>query len=507
MWRFVGVLVAVVLADAVPATASPRLFTVAGVESTAMRACWPLDDCRAPAWVATQRQLTGGCLAALADGTILLCEMGRLLALATDGRLREWPPASDAGRVLDADVAPDGSVIVLGSRGVTRVGLDGSLRTLSPLDPGGRYASVAAMPDGGAFAPTPDGLLRIAADGTATTLPLVGVDDVSALPDGSVALALNARGHVLRLSPDGTLVVLAGGGRGFREGAVATDVALDHPGIVAAAADGTVLIAAGRGVLRVGRDGRIRTVVRGAALTKFVSVGEPGIADADGLPVASARVRDVIDVHATGDGQTLVKTIVPGKYPSVRVALIAERPARLAVALPGRNRTLLLRGHAEVMATRPAVGQVQVRRGRRVVASRRVALRRGRTRIRVRVPVSDQVHVVRVLARSRDGAIASHQLTVIPGRRLAAAVVRRLEDYISLINVDAESDAWITCRRRTPRRFRCRAEYYSGGETMWANAGLRLRDDGLIAFDESATEGLEAMRLVFEPLTYNPRPG
>jgi hypothetical protein len=507
MWRFVAVLIGVMLSVAAPAAGSPRLFTLAGVESTAMRACWPLENCRGPAWVATQRRLTGGCLTALADGTILLCERGRLFALAADGRLREWPLALDAGVVLDADVAPDDSVVVLGSRGVARIGLDGSFRILAALDPEGRYANVTAMPDGGAIASTSQGLLRIASNGTATTLPLSGVLDVSALPDGAVAVTLNARGRVLRLSPDGTLGVVAGGGRGFREGAVATDVALDRLTGVAAASDRTLLIAAGRGVLRLGRDGRISTVVRGAAAAKFLSVGEPGNADADGLPVAAARVRDVLGIHAMSGGQALVMTTVPGRDRTVRVALITERPERLAVALPGRNRTLLLRGHAEIVATRAAVGRVQVRQGRRVVASRRVALRRGRTRIRVRVPTSDKVHVMRVLARSRDGAIASHQISVIPGRRLAGPVVRRLEDYISLVNVDAESDAWITCRRRTPWRFGCRAEYSSGGETVWANARLRLRDDGLIAYSEPATTEREAMRLVFEPLTYNPRPG
>jgi hypothetical protein len=299
---------------------------------------------------------------------------------------------------------------------------------------------------------------------------------------------------------------LAGGGRGFREGVVSTDAALSEVSSVSAAVDGSLLLSARRGVLRVDPAGRITTVVRAATTSKYIELGDPRAADADRLRSDAARLSDVAAVQA-GDDHTLVLTVVGGESGGYRVAMITARPDRLAVAVPPSARTLIRDGRIELVSTRRAKALVEVRRGRRVVASRRVSLRRGTTRVRLAVPHDGEAHVVRVIARTRDGAVASHQMSLIPGRTLSDVVVRRIENLVSLLGVDAESEAWITCSRQTAVRFECDNDWYSGGETTKSRATLRLRPDGLIRFRERDAQERDDLRLLLEPLTYDPRPG
>ena len=241
-----------------------------------------------------------------------------------------------------------------------------------------------------------------------------------------------------------------------------------------------------------------------ATTSKYIELGDPRAADADGLRTDAARLNDVVNAQAAGD-QALALTPVPGEWNAFRLALIAARPDRLAVAVPPSARTLIRDGRIELVSTRRANALVEVRRGPRVVASRRVSLRRGTTRLRLAVPHDGEAHVVRVIARTREGAVASHQMSLIPVRTLSDVVVRRIENLVSLLGVDAESEAWITCSRHTAVRFECDNEWYSGGETTNSRATLRLRPDGLIRFRERGSR--DDLRLLLEPLTYDPRPG
>lgn len=509
------------------------VFTVAGAESSAVDPCWLVaDTCGAippwPGWwVAGQRRIAGHCLTRLADGTILLCDGRHLLALGADGRMRRWPSGgarTPVGEIIDADAAPDGSVLVLG-RGVARVRPDGTARALagSSVFPSGD--SIAALPDGGAVVTEARdlggegwyALVRIDADGAIVSrlseLPpnprvdprvVTAAVDVVALPDGALVLAQKWHRRLLRRDVDGRVTVLAGGGRGFRDGARGTDVDLGHVSAVAARADGTLLIGADRGLLRLDRDARIHTLVRAGAAEEVAAV-DPRAVSSDGRPASDVRLMGISGIDTRG-GDPLVLTSVPGQDPSVRLALIApiDRSERFAVAVPSRNRQLLLRGHLEIVASRPAVARVQVSRGRRLLASRTVSVRRGRTRIRLRVPSSTETHVVRVMARTAQHAIATHQLAFIPSRTLARRVVSRLENAISVLGVDGENDAFITCRRRTPRRFACTAVWTALDAT--AHGVLQLRHDGLISYEEAAVRRRGTLKLVFEPLTFDPRP-
>src|SRR5262245_18728843 len=112
---------------------SATLFTLAGSESTAMEACWPLDDCRDETRPATERRLLLPCLTTLPDGTIVLCRGIRLAFLGADGRERAGSSAG-VGLLYDADAAPDGSVLALGAEGVSRIAPDGSRTRLVAKD-------------------------------------------------------------------------------------------------------------------------------------------------------------------------------------------------------------------------------------------------------------------------------------------------------------------------------------------------------------------------------------
>ena len=124
------------------------VFTIAGAESSAMPPCWPAAECQRPP--ATAQRLHGPCLSRLADGRILLCSQRRLLVLGRDGRLSELAE-SPVGRLDDADVATDGSVVAVGEAGVAAIGRDRSVRVLARLDLRIESATVAATADGGAM--------------------------------------------------------------------------------------------------------------------------------------------------------------------------------------------------------------------------------------------------------------------------------------------------------------------------------------------------------------------
>ena len=513
------------------ATGASRIFTIAGVSSPALHPCGPVSSsCGTPtrpaaAWPATQRHISGACLTALPDGTILLCNSSELLALSADGLMRHWPGGTNVGQVLngdllDADAAPDGSVMVIaegarvGDGGVARVRADGSVQRLVAMQIYGP-SGIAALPDGGAWvAGSGRPLVRFDAAGNVIRRIRGSFSDVAALPDGSI-VAATVRGRVVRLKGDDRMAVVAGGGRGFKNGAKGTDVNLGEVWAVAALRGSAILIGATRGLLRLDRDGRIQTVVRGGAdACDCAAVDDARAANDDGRYVRDVRLTQISRVAALDRSQLLALTAVPRgeQVSTARLALVApiDRIDRLALALPRRNRALLRQGRVEIVSTKPAMARVELFRGRHVVASKNVSLRRGGSRIRLRVKRSSTAHVLRVVATTATGATATHQLAVIPRQVLPRPVVTRIEDAISVLGTGAETDAWVGCRRRTWRRYGCVIHWVGEGERTSPGV-LSLRDDGLISFrgpriGPRDDPHVRAINLVFEPLTYNPRP-
>lgn len=443
------IVVGACLAAATQAGAA-TLFTLAGVESTSAYApapCGRRDPCTVPAhwprtWVATERRLKATCLTHLADGTILICQGSELLALDRNGRLRHWLPANSRlglGSLFDADAASDGSVVVLGQRGVARVHPGGEIQRLATSETSFGTA-VAAMPDGSALVSggsRPLHLVRIDQRGeilvSEQALPVGRTaryssdefDDLVALQDGSVLVALRGRRQLVHVDASGRARVVAGGRRAMLHLVRRLDVL----------GDGTIL-----------------------ALVE------------------------------SADGDT-------------RVAAMTAGPThpRLAVAQPATNRVSLRDGRLDVIATRPAAARIQIVHGDRVLSRARVRLHAGRNRVQVRVPVRDDALVARVSAVTAGGGVATHRLAFLPGLRLSATelrfVRRRVEAWGSL----AVSGLTINgCQRLTSRSYRCRWEDWAEGDLIGrGHAVFWVSHDGLVRY--SKTSG-RSSRLVFEPI-------
>ena len=371
-----------VLTLAAPHSASAagpaRLFTLAGLDSV-VAAAPQFGECTTGAcdvpvrwpqsWPAGERRLNAGCVLHLADGTIVLCHGNQLLALALDGRLRRWAriPVAAIGRVIDADIAPDGSVIALGEEGLARVRPDGSSEVVPVNGAAGEDwepSAVAALPDGGALvtAQFESGrdVVRVAPDGRTTTLVaslphdarhrefVATADDISRLADGSFALAQSGQSRVLRLTLDGEISVLAGGGRGFADGAVATAVDLGSVPAVASAPDGRVLIAAEHGVLSLSADGRLHVIAPSSCAGDFCLPGTPQSLSTDGELAARTRLDGAVDLDALPDGTVAVLASEPrstGALASTRVVVVTPLAgaARFTVALAAKARATLRR--------------------------------------------------------------------------------------------------------------------------------------------------------------------
>ena len=299
-------------------------------------------------------------------------------------------------------------------------------------------------------------------------------------------LAVSITQQVIRVSPDGSVTTLAGGGRGFRESGAATGVALSEISSVSAVADGSLLLSARRGVLRVDRVGRITTVVRG---------GDDQQVHRGGRPARSRRRRPAnrrgsAERRGQRYSPPASTTLVLTRRPRGRGAPIASRCSRrrtdrLAVAVPPSARALIRSGRLDLVSTRRAKALVEVRRGPRVIASRRVSLRRGTTRIRLEQPHDGEAHVVRVAGphAKRCGGFTpdgpdpgSHAL----GRSRAGG-----------------SRTWSRCSAWTPSLRpgsaaagapRCASNATTSGPAATrrrtSRATLRLRPDGLIRFRE-----------------------
>jgi hypothetical protein len=521
----------------VPASA-PITFTVAGMESLGgppYRApCVPGAVCREPwrwpaAWPGTNARLTGRCAAHLPDGKLLLCEANRLLALGPDGRLRPWPTGAarfGVGFIQDVVVDSDGSAIALGESGVARVRPDGSSTVLARIDVDLYEAGVDVERDGGILVGggnvEPDyfgrSVLRVASNGTVrrvagskryegangdggpATQAVVNAVDVAALPDGSFAIA-DSPGRIRVVDPAGVIRTVAGGGRGWRENAPATTVELQRVSSVQALPQGQLLVGSADGVFRIEPDGRIVTVLRGGHARHVPAASHLAT---DGAPAAASRFSGIRRSDVLPDGSLLIAQEIHTM--GTRIAMITppERMSRFAVALPRADRVLLRRGLLDIVSTDAASAVVKVIDRPRTIRESRVRLAAGRTRIRLRIRGTAHPLIVKVVARTNDGRVATHRLAVIVKRALSRRAVDLLRAAIEY-EKEYESPGALffldRCRRIDRDRHRCRWSL-STDETFGAgHATLLLRRDGLITYTERGRRGRVSDRRVLEPQT------
>jgi hypothetical protein len=162
-------------------------------------------------------------------------------------------------------------------------------RRVRRVGPGGEISTLAGT---GAAASTGDG-------GPATSAAVDRPAGVAVRPDGSFLITEVAGQRVREVSPGGTISTIAGDGTSAStgDGGPAVAAQTDIPYGVAVAGDGSVLFAeyATGKVRRVTPEGRILTLAGGGA-------SNPG----DGGPATSAFLQRTSDVEVTRDGGVLI---------------------------------------------------------------------------------------------------------------------------------------------------------------------------------------------------------
>jgi NHL repeat len=133
-------------------------------------------------------------------------------------------------------------------------------------------------------------------DGTGTKARFSEPFGIVAALDGTIFVADAGTAHrIRRISPDGRVTTVAGGARGFADGA-GTDAAFSTPSGLALATDGTLYVAdtGNHAIRRVTPDGRVSTLA---------GDGTPGYADG---PAHQARFNGPIGIAVASDGRIIV---------------------------------------------------------------------------------------------------------------------------------------------------------------------------------------------------------
>jgi sugar lactone lactonase YvrE len=134
------------------------------------------------------------------------------------------------------------------------------------------------------------------ADGIGTGARFSEPFGIVAAPDGTIFVADAGQSHLIRrVAPDGLVSTVAGGARGFRDGA-GTSAAFSTPSGLALAADGTLYVA------DTGNHA-IRRITPNGSVSTLAGDGTPG--DADG-PAHQARFNGPIGLAVAPDGRILV---------------------------------------------------------------------------------------------------------------------------------------------------------------------------------------------------------
>jgi RHS repeat-associated protein len=195
-------------------------------------------------------------------------------------------------------ITPDGRLVHVAGNGDNPVGYDmppPAVAATSPINSAGLFAAQ----DGSLYVAEPwrGRVRRIDANGIISGVaggvglfspadgPALGVEldypkDVVVSNDGSVFIAEVDADRVRRVSPDGMITTFAGNGFSGHtgDGGPAVAARLNHPFALALGADGSLYIADGGSIRRVGPDGIISTIAGG---------GTPGFSGDGGLATAA----------------------------------------------------------------------------------------------------------------------------------------------------------------------------------------------------------------------------
>lgn len=234
-----------------------------------------------------------------ADGTIYIAEaLGhRVRRISPDGVITTVAGtgtegfSGDGGNAVEAALSSPGGLALDGA-GALLIADTGNNR-IRKVTPAGTITTYAGAVTGSNY-PIGDG-------GPATSALLNHPTDVSIDTSGGLLIADFLHDRIRRVSTDGTITTVAGqGGAAFSgDGGPATSASLYLPRGVEATADGGFLIAdtSNRRVRKVTSDGTITTVAGGGS--GYTSSG-------DGGPATAAVIERPTAVAVTGDGEILI---------------------------------------------------------------------------------------------------------------------------------------------------------------------------------------------------------
>jgi NHL repeat len=373
-----------------------------------------------------------------------LAVAGLLACLCLTAALLLWAPAAPAATNNIFTVAGDGTAGSGGDDGLATAAQLAQPKGVAATADGGfliadngnsRVRRVS--PAGTITTVAGDGTSGSGGDGGPATLAqLSGLTGVATTADGGFLIGDTENDRVRRVSPAGIITTAAGNGvNGFSgDGGPATAAQLGTPQGVAATADGGFLIAdiSNNRVRRVSPEGRITTVAGGGTLAP-PAVGDGGLATA-------ARLEVPIGVAATADGGFLIADFFHNRVRFVDADLRSPRGpqgptgpqgatgpsgpqgspgpaarAPLALALAQTRLTARVRRAVTLRyaATEGASVQVRVMRRGRTVARVRGRARDGSNSIRVRVPARAGRYQLRLTATTADGRVAGARAVLI----------------------------------------------------------------------------------------------
>lgn len=332
-------------------------------------------------------------------------------------------PGTATAQILDLEVAADGALLWIdgANHRLWRRAPDGTVAPVAGLD-GVCPTAIANTPGGGLLLVDNFSALRVLEPGAPlrTIWPAGepvdnrvcydggnGVTDTTMTPDGTAyALVL---GGLLAVSPDGTAKRV---------------LELGDEEAVDAGPDAGLTITRARGIYRWAPG-----LTAPVPVMRFTFSAEDRLFDRDGDTLA--RFGAAVSTHsgavATGDGGLALPVQTPDQEGRTRVAYLpGPRPARLALALRGRDGRLGPRGYsAALRLTRPArVVVTVIRRGRtRARVTRRLGAGPAAVTLGRGLPFG--AATVRVAATGSDGQAARDSLRLFLGDTLPVATARR----------------------------------------------------------------------------------
>jgi hypothetical protein len=321
--------------------------------------------------------------------------IGRVVEVHPDGTM------TTAARVSGGDIAStaDGGFVVVGHTKVVRVTSDGTIRTIAGDD---------------SFA-------RRCRPGQALGTRFAGLTAVETLRDGSFAVADSELGCIFRISPAGTVSILAGRG----------------PGVP-------------------------------VYLSDAFTLSRAGFFWGDGGPPDLAMLMGVSDIVADPLGRLLF-------LDGVRVGMLASRgESRTGVAIRGGER---LGNRLRYVATAAGAATLAAVRGQKTLAVTHSRARPGENFIRVPEASPGPGRLV-VRVRAAEGGTDHDELGVVLGGRLSVRVAQRvLTDRLPY--GDGGPDYYLAgCKKMARRRVDCLVRGAYTSRCRWV-ASLRLTAIGL----------------------------